>query len=134
MGGCRGWNEGNGYKDSVSVVWSIAITSVPSFSTKRNQLLGNHQPPKHYLAAEGDGGGFNGYILISFVSSRSLGYRVWFSFGRKTRLFRAKMYQLQPPGDANINLKMAGVPMSFLSWGGKLAQCSLRDASRILKY
>lgn len=38
------WNEGSGYKDSVSVVWSNRDHFCPALLTKRCQLLGNHHP------------------------------------------------------------------------------------------
>jgi len=49
--GCR--NGGNGYKDAISVVWSIAITSVPSFRRGVTWSLGNRNPKT--LLQPGDG-------------------------------------------------------------------------------
>jgi len=48
---CR--NGGNGYKDAISVVWSIAITSVPSFRRGVTWSLGNRNPKT--LLQPGDG-------------------------------------------------------------------------------
>lgn len=46
-------NGGNGYKDAISVVWSIAITSVPSFRRGVTWSLGNGNPKT--LLRPGDG-------------------------------------------------------------------------------
>jgi len=46
-------NGGNGYKNAISVVWSIAITSVPSFRRSVTRSLGNHNPKT--LLRPGDG-------------------------------------------------------------------------------
>jgi len=49
----RKGKEGNGYKDAISVVWSIAITSVPSFQWSVTRSPGNHNPKT--LLRSGDG-------------------------------------------------------------------------------
>lgn len=87
-------NGANGYKDAISVVWSIAITSVPSFRRSVTGRLAT-ATPKHYFDRaewpEANGGGhtgmrderdrerererergLNGYILISFVHPQKL--------------------------------------------------------------
>lgn len=80
--GCR--NRGNGYKNAISVVWSIAITSVPSFRRSVTRSLGNRNPktllrPGRWLSGEGGSRGregrgrkLNGYISISFVHPQKL--------------------------------------------------------------